>query len=57
MKAILKQVVLSDDDYRRDFRIESERPIPIYDQRKREDRKDPNHSCKPDFEIMLKNEN
>ena len=31
VKAILKQLLLSDESYRRDYRIESERSITIYD--------------------------
>ena len=49
--------MLSDDSSRNDFRIESERSIPIFDQKDKKDRKDANFACKPDFEIMLKNDN
>lgn len=57
VKAILKQVLLSDQSGRNDYRIESERAIPIYDQKDKKDRKDTNLHCRPDFEIMLKNDN
>ena len=55
VKAILNQLieVMGENEYR----IESERVITIFDQADKNQRKDEQHSCRPDFEIMLKNDN
>ena len=57
VKAILKRVILDDQSTKDNYRIESERAIPIYDQKEKNDRKDPHLHCRPDFEITLKDDN
>ena len=55
VKAILNQLieVMGENEYR----IESERQIKIFDQEDKSHRKDEQQNCRPDFEIMLKNDN